>query len=326
MSAGVMTSPDLEKTLEQLSKALEKTGREGGKALFSAARAFTDGVREAAERDRRSRREKRRQERRERKLEKRLAAMERASFPRAFLNFAIAAVLGLFAAWNSQNWWLVFVAIPYALAGARQLSLAMEKRRLLAPAAPVRDGAHEIDVLCDQLLADLKASPDAVRNFVQRPERTIEALRTAAKAVDQRRRALSGGDAQHQLAALEQQRLELRRKRDAAGDLSARDKFDAALRSLDGQEAALRQLTAASERLDGEYTSLLVLLQEMRTRVAVARSTDQNQVQLDGLRQNVQQLNAELQAITESLHFTAIDAPASDDVGARVAAPVRERG
>ncbi|MFZ5443691.1 MAG: hypothetical protein ACOZQL_27030 [Myxococcota bacterium] len=322
-----MTSPDLEKTLEQLSSALEKTGREGGKALVVAARAFRDGIREAHEKERAERQAKRRELKAERRRQRRLEAMERASVPGGLFELLVAAALVVFGLLNPQFWWLLFVALGIGTDGARQLSLAGQRRRLEGPAQDdeVTHERHEVDVLCDQLLVDLKASPEAVRSFLQQPEKTIEALRSTAKAVDQRRRALGSGETRHQLQSLATQRTHLREKRDGAVDAAAREKFDAALRSLDGQEAALQQFQAASERLDGEYTSLVVLLQELKTRVAVARSTDQHHVQLDGLQQNVQRLNAELQAITESLQFTAIDEQVAG-VSAPTSDRQRERG
>lgn len=322
-----MTSPDLEKTLEQLSSALEKTGKEGGKALVTAARAFTEGMREAHEKERAARRARREEERAERRRQRRLEQLENASAPGGIFALLIAAALVVFGLTNPHYWWLFFVAFGIGMGGARQLSLAGERRRRLGqPARDERDEArHEVDLLCDQLLIDLEASPAAVKSFLQTPQKTIEALRATAKAVDQRRRALGGGDTKAQLEALEAQRSSLRQKRDGAVDPGARDKFDAALRSLDGQEAALRQLQAATERLDGEYTSLIVLLQELKTRVAVARTTDQHHMQLDGLQQNVQRLNAELQAITESLQFAA--APIDEHVAGPAAqqTPTRVR-
>jgi septation ring formation regulator EzrA len=140
----------------------------------------------------------------------------------------------------------------------------------------------------------------------------VEALRKTAKALDVRRSQLAAEDAPGHLSALAEQRRTLAARRDAAQDFQVKAKLEAALRSLDGQETALRQLIVASERVEGEYTSLLVLLQELRTRVAVARSTTSS-VQLGGLEQSVERLNAELSAITESLQatqaspFTAVD-------------------
>lgn len=77
-------------------------------------------------------------------------------------------------------------------------------------------------------------------------------------------------------------------------------------------------MLTVADRLDGEYTSLLVLLQELKTRVAVARSTNASG-QLEGLEQNVQRLNAELEAISESLVMAPIDGGAVSGGGSGAA-------
>lgn len=281
--------PDLQGTIERLSTTLEKSGK-GGRA------------------------ERREALRKDRKALKREKEIENASVPGGVFALVMALVMVGFAMTHLQYWWLIFVALGVGSGGANQLALA--KARDLQPGEtgqkPALPAPHEIDALCDQLLKDLKASPEVVRAFLQQPEKTVEALRTTAKAVDQRRKDLAGAGTADQLAVLTKQRAELISRRDASSDVEARAKFDGALRSLDGQESALRLLVAVSERLDGEYTSLLVLLQELRTRVAVARSTNTGS-QLDGLEQNVQRLNAELQAITESLVMTPIDEGAATD-------------
>jgi chromosome segregation ATPase len=220
----------------------------------------------------------------------------------------IAAVLVAFAAFRPEFWWLIFVALGVGAGGARQLGMASARNRLprgetAQEPAPVQASSaarHEIDQLCDQLLADLKASPQAVRSFLQDPEKTVEALRATSKSLDARRQQLEAEDAKGKLAALVTQRQALVTRIEAAVDPQAKAKLQGALGSLDGQATALHQLTAAAERVDGEYTALLVLLQELKTRVAVARSTTSG-VQLDGLQHSVQRLNAELEAITDSL-------------------------
>lgn len=280
--------PDLQQTIERLSTTLEKAAK--------------------------SRRAARREARREHEESKRERAIENASVAGGVFGLVMALVLVGFALTHLQFWWLLFVALGIGSGGAKQLALAKEReRRQVQLREPVSTpGPHEIDTLCDQLLVDLKASPEVVRSFLQQPEQTVEALRVTAKAVDQRRKDLATSGTKDQLAALARQRQELIDRRDASVDVEARVKFDAALRSLDGQEAALNLLVAVSDRLDGEYTSLLVLLQELKTRVAVARSTNTGS-QLEGLQQNVQRLNAELQAITESLVMSPIDEGATRD-------------
>ncbi len=279
--------PDLQGTIERLSTTLAKSGK--------------------------SRREERRATRKELKREKEL---EKASVPGGVFALLMAVAMMIMAVTHTQYWWLIFVALCVGSGGANQLALARERDRQASGGTDEKKqeltAQHEIDALCDQLLTDLKASPEVVRAFLQHPEKTVEALRTTAKAVDQRRKDLAGAGSAEQLTALNKQRAELTSRRDASSDMEARVKFDGALRSLDGQESALKLLVAVSERLDGEYTSLLVLLQELKTRVAVARSTNTGS-QLDGLEQNVQRLNAELQAITESLVMAPIDEGATTD-------------
>lgn len=310
-----MAPPDLQQTLDRLATTLEKSGKRGLRALAETGRAIREDAREA-------RREKRRQLRAQRREEQR----ENASVPGGVFGLLMALVLVAFAVGNLQYWWLIFVALGVGSGGARQLAWAAERNRLEKPqkeqdALPQQ---HEVDALCDQLLSDLKASPEVVRAFVQQPEATVEALRSTAKAVDQRRKDLAAQGTKDQLGALEKQRSDLKARRDGSSDFEARAKFDGALRSLDGQEAALKQLMAVSDRLDGEYTSLVVLLQELKTRVAVARSTDGG-AQLEGLQQNVQRLNAELEAITDSLQRVHSPVDEGAVLDSTTSSPERER-
>lgn len=298
------------KTRADRARVMDRVSQELGKALMSKE----------------DRRAARRREREQRKAERRQRELSEASLVGGVFELLIAAAFVFFAVVRPEFWWMIFVALGVGGGGVRQLGLAAARDRELGAGQPRAEAPreldsraparHEIDALCDQLLADLKASPEAVRAFVQRPEHTVEGLRKTAKALDQRRRQLAAEDAPGHLAGLTEQRRTLTSRRDAAQDAVARTKLDAALRSLDGQETALRQLVTATERVEGEYTSLLVLLQELQTRVRVARSAT-SAVQLGGLEQSVQRLSLELEAITESLQasdaapFTAVDPQAA---------------
>lgn len=271
-------SDRLSDTLTKLNETLDKSRRE---------------------RKREAREERRELTRAERREAKRRREAENASTVGGVFTLVVALIMLGYAIYNPHMWWLIFVALGIGSGGARQLSLAAKKSKAQAAPLPEKQEPHEIDALCDQLLGDLKESPEVVRSFLQDPEKTVEALRLAAKAIDARRKDLAGAG-KDQLAALDQQRKDLTARRDGASDPVAREKFDGAVRSLDGQKAALEQLRGVADRLDGEYTSLLVLLQELRTRVAVARSTNSSSQQA-GLEQSVKRLNEELEAITDSL-------------------------
>jgi hypothetical protein len=333
------TPDDLNATLARLGNVLareveaweQKTRVDRARVMEHVSKKIERALMSSTER-----RELRQRERAAAKAQRRARQLEQASVPGGVFLMAIAAVLVVFAFLSPEMWWLVFVALGVGSSGVRNLALATERSRaapaLTAPAenkAVQASSSHEIDTLCDQLLADLKASPEAVRAFVQRPEQTVESLRATAKALDVRRRQLAAEDAPGHLAALATQRATLASRRDATQDTLARGRLEVSLRSLDAQHGALQQLVVAAERVDGEYTSLLVLLQELRTRVAVARATT-TAPQLGGLEQSVQRLNSELEAITESLQATtASPFTAVDEVGlgpsATPSAPSRVR-
>ncbi len=222
------------------------------------------------------------------------------------IELAVAAVCAVIAANNHDLFWMIFVALGFGLAGASQLAKVARVEKALADsnqaATPSTDppARHEVDVTCDQLLADLAAAPEAVRAFVSQPEKTVASMRVTLKSLDQRRQQLLAEDAKGRLAQLEQQRQSLQARHDAATDPETKQRMEEALHSMGGQRQALEHLALMTERVDGEYTSLLVHLQELRTRVSVAKSTTSS-VQLEGVKTSVKRLNDELGAISEAL-------------------------
>jgi hypothetical protein len=322
----------LQQRLEKLGHTLLKEVEQWEQATRGSRHKAVERLSRKVERklDRASDRQRRREARQERKRRQREEQRERerqqASLPGGLFFMLMALVCVGFAILRPELWWMVFVALGLGSAGARQLALASERRRLArghqeeyprypeleegeeegthepeTSAEPARArSAHEVDVLCDQLLADLAQSPEAVRGFLKEPEKTVESLRRTCRALDERRNQLFAETPPERLEALRAQRTELLRKHAAATDGQARLRLDEAVHSLGGQLSALERLRGHAERVDGEYTSLLVLLQELRTRVSLAKSAGST-TQLEGLRHSVQRLNTELDAITEAL-------------------------
>jgi hypothetical protein len=321
----------LQQRLEKLGHTLLKEVEEWEKSTRDSRHKAVERISRKVERklDRVIHRQRRQQARRERKRRQREEQRERerqqASLPGGLFFIFMALVCVAFAIMRPELWWMVFVALGLGSAGARQLGLASERRRLArghqeeypkypeledeeegtqepeASAEPARaQSTHEVDVLCDQLLADLAQSPEAVRGFLKEPEKTVESLRRTCRALDERRKQLFAETPPERLEALRAQRGELLRKHAAATDEQARQRLDEAVHSLGGQLSALERLRGHAERVDGEYTSLLVLLQELRTRVSLAKSAGSS-AQIEGLRHSVQRLNTELDAITEAL-------------------------
>jgi hypothetical protein len=313
-----MGSSDLNKTLERLGTLLTSEVEAWEKRTRPQRHRAMDHLTAELSRalDRRSARAARREAKHARRAARREAARDHASYAGGAVALALAACFVVMALTRPDLWWLVFVALGVGANGARQLGLARARDQQLPHLDQTKQPApsHEVDVLCDQLLGDLKASPEAVRTFVQRPEETVEALRATAKALDARRTQLASEDPKARLEALVAQRSELSARINAAVDPIARAKFQEAQRSLEGQALAITALQATLERVDGEYTSLLIALQELKTRVMLARSTS-SASQLGGLQQSVARLNAELEAITESLEAVAAPGHASATSG-----------
>ncbi len=318
-----MSSDDLQKRLERLGQRLLDDVEQWEALSRGPRRRVVERLEQHVNRalTRQSRREEKLARREERRRLKREEERESASVPGGVFLLAVAVACAAFALLNPQNWWLIFVALGIGSGGARQIALAQQRDRAALPekaasvSAPLIAAAtNDIDPLCDQLLADLQASPEAVRAFVVNPEKTIESLRATCHALAARRAQLGNERALDRLRDVEQQQRDLALRRDAAGDATARQKLTDALTSLEGQAGALRQLGAAYERVDGEYTSLLVTLQELRTRVSLAKSAGHG-VQLDGLKASVARLNGELEAITDALGASQLQpvAPVSDE-------------
>ncbi|MBM4779557.1 MAG: hypothetical protein GQE15_17760 [Archangiaceae bacterium] len=322
-----MADHDLQKRLEKLGEQLvtdieaweKRTRAERSRVLDELTHTLEGKLGEAmtklAEKNSKldakmEKRERRREERRLRREQRRNREHQPPTMAGGIVFLIAAVICAVMGIVNPQMWWMVFVALGLGLGGAGQLAGAARHKRELAEEAadeaPVDEpqktvaAPHEVDVICDQLLADLAAAPETVRAFVSDPQKTVASMRATLKSLDQRRQQLFAEDAKGRLEAATKLRTELQTRHDTATDPETKTRMEEALRSMAGQESALKQLVVMSERVDGEYTSLLVHLQELRTRVSVAKSSHST-VQLEGLKSSVQRLNDELGAISEAM-------------------------
>nr|WP_304503331.1 hypothetical protein [Corallococcus soli] len=233
-----------------------------------------------------------------------------------FLIVALACVATAARMW-SQYWWLLFVALAFFQKAARHLRprnnplltrveeppaqvLPVEAK---VPEAPKDPRLVRVDAVCDKLLAEFRAAPGVLQEFVRSPERTVQDLRKSCHELLRRERELRTVAAPEDVQRLGEERKGLERRWAQEEDVVVRDRLRAALQVLDEQVRQRAELTRAADRLEAEYTRLAYTLENLYAQVVRARSADSadSDVAGAGLRRSVEQLGAEMDAVTEAL-------------------------
>jgi len=278
---------------------------------------------------------------REERRRRRRAARSRASKPEAFTLAAAALVALGFAVAVPHLWWMVFVALGLGISAGRQFARAIQSDRELAaqqreedallagettpaprptqerfaPAPGKLAGESDpalgqiatretrVDSTCERLLAELKSGPQAVRDFVQRPEETVKALRSACHELARRERELRSACPPEDEARLQGERAALATRVAQEKDEVARGRLAGALQALDGQLAQRAELATAASRFEAEGTRILYTLENLRAQVLRARSADAASADVvgAGLRMSLTQVTQEMDAVAEAL-------------------------
>ncbi len=217
-----------------------------------------------------------------------------ASVVRGGAMVLIAVALAVMGVLRPDKWWLLFVALGLGLSGARQLELVRRRGKTKDPQAPE---VERFEQACDQLLAELKNSPASVRDFLGRPEVTVEAIRTACRQLQQRQSSMLETVSPERAADLEQERTALEAR---LGDLDG-PTYKRATDALKLRTELFHQVRASVERLASEQQILLTSLESLRMRVALARGAGADGASLGDMKSEVDRLSEELAAITDAL-------------------------
>ncbi len=232
--------------------------------------------------------------------------------------FAMAALVlvGMAISRMSTLWWLVFVALGMGSSAARILGRARQQAREARPVEAVREDspalpeprqedprAAKVDALCGKLLAELRAGPGLLREVVSQPEQTVEALRRSCQELLRRERELRGLCSPEDERRLEEERAQLAARVAGERDAVVKERLEGALRALDEQRGQRAELATAASRLEAEHMRLYYTLENLYTQVLRVRSADSASVDVAGagLRQSVEQLGVEMDAVAESL-------------------------
>ena len=268
----------------------------------------------AAENDRRARRQARREERRERRAVRRGGRRRK---PRSGAGLLIGAAVLTVLVVDGAPFWLLFIALWMIFEGGRRL-IGRRAPEVEGEAIPEPTGVDarlaQVDQLCDQLLADIQSAPPVLREIVQRPEETVEALRDGVHALERREREIRALARPEDDARLQSERDSLQRRLAAEQDAVTRQRLAQALEALEQQRSQRASLLTAASRLEAERTRLLYTLEGLHTQVLAVRSTaeaGQEQAAAEHLRQSLDTLSSEVSAVAGALESVqAVDAGA----------------
>jgi hypothetical protein len=281
----------------------------------------------AAEDDRRARRQVRREERRERRAARRGARRRR---PKSGVGLLIGAGVITTLVVDGAPFWLLFIAVWMIFEGARRLigsRVADLEGERVSDQTGVDARLARVDELCDQLLADIRSGPAVLREVVQRPEETVEALRDGVHALERREREIRALSRPEDDARLQSERESLQRRLAAEQDAVTRQRLGQALEALEQQRSQRASLLTAASRLEAERTRLLYTLEGLHTQVLAVRSTaeaGQEEAAAERLRQSLDTLSSEVSAVAGALESVqavdvgALPAPESRTPDARV--------
>ncbi len=286
-------------------------------ALYQAGRAAEDfrrGVEERAGKERA--RSERKLNRAERRAEKHRLRRERkfagTTAFEGYINLAIAVVLVGMAVAMPQIWWLVFIALAFAIRGGRVVSFhrTAQAQPVVrddsgAPIAPagIDPRAAQIDAVGNKLLAALKSAPKAVRDFISTPEETIQALQKTSHELLKREIALRALVSPAESARLDQERRALEDRIRIETDGIVKSRLTAALAALDNQRTQLVEIEKSANRLEAERTRLGYTLEGLYAQIMRAHAADAGSADLvnTGLRQSLDQLRDEVSAMADAL-------------------------
>lgn len=235
---------------------------------------------------------------------------------------------------DGAPFWLLFIAMWMLFEGLRRL---IGRRAPVVEAEAVQEETGvdarlaRVDALCDQLLADIRSGPAVLREIVQRPEESVQALRDGVHALERREREIRSLARPEDDARLQSERESLQRRLTAEQDAVTRQRLGQAMEALDQQRSQRASLITAASRLEAERTRLLYTLEGLHTQVLAVRSTaeaGQEQAAAERLRQSLDTLSGEVSAVAGALESVqAVDAGAVPAPPASVPdARIPERG
>lgn len=172
------------------------------------------------------------------------------------------------------------------------------------PVAPQRDPRDvRVDGICDKILAELRTSPEVVKEIFRKPEETVQALRNTCRELTRRERDVQRFLSPEEDSRLAREREALQKRVDAENDEITKMRLASALAALDQQRDQRGELGRAAARFDAEHTRISYTLEALFTQVVRMRSADSSSVDVAGagLRRSLDMLSQEVNALADAL-------------------------
>lgn len=207
--------------------------------------------------------------------------------------------------------------------GGLSNALPAPRAAAASQAAPEQDPRKaRVTAACDKLQAELRASPERVREFLGNPESTIAALRATCEDLARRERELRAEADPAALARLMDERAAIEQRLAGQEDTAAAKSLRGALAAIDEQKRQRELTRLAAERLDAEHARLLYTLEGLASQFVRLRSAGgQAAEERPGMERAVEQLRAELDAIAGALEEVAAPPAGLRDVAEAPASP-----
>lgn len=179
------------------------------------------------------------------------------------------------------------------------------------PAAPLADPRlSRVAAACDKLEAELRASPERVREFLGGSEDTVATLRRTCEDLARRERELAAEVDATALARLDEERAALEKRIAQQRDEPTANSLRGALEAIDEQKRQREMLKVRAQRLDAEQTRLLYTLEGLASQfVRLRTSGTQPGATPAEVERSVAQLRSELDAIADALDEVALETP-----------------
>jgi hypothetical protein len=160
-----------------------------------------------------------------------------------------------------------------------------------------------VDAICDRILAELRTSPETVKDIFIKPDETISALRNTCRNLTRRERDLRRFLAPQDDDRLMREREALQKRIDGEADEVTKMRLASALAALDAQRDQRVELARAAARFDAEHTRISYTLENLYTQVVRMRSADSSSVDVAGagLRRSLDMLSQEANALADAL-------------------------